>query len=584
MHLLSIENLSLAAEVTAVLLLLSFAWPERKSTADSVPRDTVSTDWEPAKNLYLQACLYRGLYLQQFKVSASSQDPFEYRASEDDPSKPSIPEPWQDRLTKCLNRNGFDSVLNSWLSIEASHREESCLSMVTLHQYAELVTAQGAMVTEQALKSIAKQLTVDAGRNAIISRYLPDRFLILQLATNLPACHKTMQSTQQCIADPTFFTVAGQPFSLSCLVSVVALNGDSIGVSKVDELDEGCVEAENSGRNIVSKVDGHWTDSILSDEPTNGNSDEIIASERPRKQIVVEQTTSQDLDTVRKESLPNSTDSVEQEEIPDENDPSSPDSVESSASDISAVANPDDIAALFAQINTNKSTKTSGNENVPASTTQSEATVPVATIDSSAAASPEEIAAMLNSVNKEESTSPVSVSRADSIEDLDQAASADDIASLFASVKPDAVPSAFESKPAAVQTSQPNVVLPKTEEELSQCATADDIASLFASVKPTNATSTTPTTTSAPPALDQIVPSKKSDTTNAVDDLNEVATADDIAALFATADSAIQPKTAEVSVPPKEMTGSNAPVMSAEDLAASASLDDIEALFASMKK
>ncbi len=527
MQLFSIENLSLAAEATAVLLLLAFAWPERKASAELKHTSLEPTNWEPAKNFYLQACLYRGLYLRQCNQTSSSHTPFEFIASADDQSKPSIPDPWRDRLTKCVNRNGLDSILNNWLSIEANHREGSCLSMVTLHQFAELVTAQGAMVTELALQAIARQLTADVGHTAIVSRYLPDRFVILHLASCLSACHKTMQSSQHCIADPAFFTVAGQPFFLSCLISIIPLEGDSNASSRLDELDEGCMEAEQGGHKIVAKVDGHWTDSVVGDDPANVDMDANTASESPQVSKPGEQNSSQELESGQNNSLQKAAGSPASKEKSEGNHSQGSDTGEGSASDISAVANPDDVAALFAQINSNKSTQSA---------------------ESGKAVDPTE------------------------------ATATDDIASLFASVKPNSSSPTEKATPAIGEQPKPVETLTVTDNP-RDTASADDISALFASVKSTSAQSTS----------DESKPTQQTDAKKVVVDVNEVANEDDIATLFATVGSAVKPNAAETLAQQNEATASIAAVsiaavMPPEELASNASLDDIESLFAAMKK
>ena len=66
MQLLSIENLSLAAEATVALLLLALAWQKKiEPTGDAIGGEAVS--WDPVKFYYLQSCVHRGLYLQHWQ-------------------------------------------------------------------------------------------------------------------------------------------------------------------------------------------------------------------------------------------------------------------------------------------------------------------------------------------------------------------------------------------------------------------------------------------------------------------------------------------------------------------------------------
>ena len=78
MDLISIENLCLGAEVIIVLLLIAFAWnPKRVSGDDENNTKKEFMDWTPAKVAFLQSSLFRGLYVQNWKVSAvGSSKPF----------------------------------------------------------------------------------------------------------------------------------------------------------------------------------------------------------------------------------------------------------------------------------------------------------------------------------------------------------------------------------------------------------------------------------------------------------------------------------------------------------------------------
>ena len=118
---------------------------------------------------------------------------------------------------------------------------------------------------------------------------------------------------------------------------------------------------------------------------------------------------------------------------------------------------------------------------------------------------------------------------------------------------------------------------------MSEAASADDLAALFAPVKPTVNVST------EPPAkpIEQV-------------DLCEAATADDIAALFATVKSAVNPapgQSAEIQSTHSSLTASavssaiavsstsqEPSLPTGEELNEVASLDDIESLFATIKK
>ena len=261
MHLLSIENLSLAAEATVILLLLALALPQKKiePAADTTSEGSVS--WEPVQFYYLQTCVHRGLYLQQWRETQNRNSthiaalvPFIPRQIEEEENQSNIPLPWQDRLTHLLNRHGFDSVLKEWLSIEPMHRSDSCLSMITLRKYSEMVSTHGAMVTEQAIQRFASHLAMALSSDSIVARYLPDRFVVLHFASKVAACHEAMEKVQHGISEEGFFNVAGQSQSLESIISIVDLLGVFDVSPCIDELEEGTSEAERSGQQIVPQA------------------------------------------------------------------------------------------------------------------------------------------------------------------------------------------------------------------------------------------------------------------------------------------------------------------------------------------
>lgn len=465
MQLLSIENLSLAAEATVALLLLTLVWPQKKieQAGDTTSGEAVS--WVPAKFYYLQTCLHRGLYLHQWRQTqnrnsthSTASVPFLLRQIDDEENRSNMPLPWQDRLTNLLNRHGFDSVLKEWLSIEPMHRGNSCLSMITLFNYSDMVSTQGAMVAEQAIQRFASHLAVALSGDSLVARYLPDRFVVLHYASTVAGCHEAMECIQHGISEEGFFKVAGQSQSLESIVSIVDLHVDSDVASSMDELEEGILEADRSGRKIVSRVDDSKT--IVANK-VKAEDDESIAS-----------------------------------------------------SDISAVANADDIAALFTQINSNK-------------VSQSKETSKLAND------SPEAIDSDDAPLTVETPATAVAV-------DLSEAASADDIASLFATVQSAGAPKVFEGPKPILEAKAPEPSRP-AEKELSDAASSDDIAALFASIKPVQASvqsklaSANTRFASADPDSDSLSNKDllvKPTSTNTVD-LSSAASADDIEALFA---------------------------------------------------
>ncbi|HUP77892.1 MAG TPA: diguanylate cyclase [Pirellula sp.] len=438
MQLLSIENLGLAAEATVILLLLAISWhPRRKEPQNSLE----GISWEPAKYFYLQAFIHRGLYLQQWRETQSlnsspsrdSQPFIPLVVDDDDGNKPIMPAPWQDRLTRLLNRQGFDTILKEWLSIGQKHRGDSCLSMLTLSNYTEMVNAQGAMITEQALQRIATHLVAASSVESLVARYLPDRFVILHFASTIASCRKAMEFVQQGISEKEFFNVGGQPHALDSIVSILDLHGDSDIASRMDELEEGKIEAERSGRTMYSIAEGTWTD--------EGALNTYDANTLPEP---------------RAES-----DTQAAVEDDSENEVSGP----IASNDISAVANPDDITGLFSQINANKSSKStetpnpnnlSPDANDPVEVTSSAVTsVNAVAIDVSGAASADDISALFASVKPDTAAAAPTVDNPKEQGNLSEAATSDDIASLFAIVKSAVNPTGLDNE---LNKSSPDVL------------------------------------------------------------------------------------------------------------------------------
>ena len=506
MQLLSIENLSLAAEATVALLLLALAWPQKKvePTGDAIGGEAVS--WEPVKFYYLQACVHRGLYLQHWRekqnrnaTTSDSSVPFTPRQFDSQENQANMPLPWQDRLTHLLNRPGLETVLREWLSIEPLHRGDSCLSMITLCKYSEMVSTQGAMVTEQAIQRFASHLSIALSGDSLVARYLPDRFVVLHFASRIAASHKIMESIQHGISEVGFFKVAGQSQSLSSIVSIVDVQGVPDVGSGMDELEDGTLEAERNDQKIVSKLKGNWTDSPPCTEPDTIDlaKPEVIAEQIPAQSgeaslpstpsiaLPIQSEAGDSKGTVANKSK------VEDAEVD-----------ESIASnDISAVANADDIAALFEQINSNKASQSKVAPELAS-------TSPMA-IDSVNAPSPFEtptgaVAAELFSAKPQslEPSKPSQETKAPKPSRLagtgrNTSASSDDISPLFASMKP-AKPTA-DPKPASARplnvsaepdtgthpTKEPLVLNPTTANtfDLSSAASVDDIEALFDAMK-----------------------------------------------------------------------------------------------------
>jgi diguanylate cyclase (GGDEF)-like protein len=566
MTLFTIENLSLAAELTVVLLLLAFAWPGgKKSEQNDEMGSAENTSWEPAKLAYLHSCLYRGLYHQQWichsriaNASATSiRPPFEIPSAnpDDHACTDCLPVPWQDALTLTHNRTAFDTILNAWHTIPSEHRGKSCVSMLVISNYSDIVTTHGAMTIECALREVSKNLKRQLPSNQIIARYQPDRFAILHFASSLAHCHNQLSALQTRLNEKEFFQVADKPIPISTVVSIVELTADDSPESNLfEDLESGYLYAEEHGTPLVSNFHGTWTDNVEDIDHLSSNSSTVPPSQATESLDGAANNKQWNGNLGQDGQRTPGASSETADTIPHADNASQTvqDDSPAPSSDISAVASPDDIAALFAQINSKKAAEkpTQASESKPAEPKPAE---------------------------------PVN---------LQDAASADDIASLFASMKP-ASPTPAPSNPASAE-SKPAEPKPSEPVNLQDAASADDIASLFASMKPASPTPAPSPTTS--PAKETPTNSQTPAACAQNIDLHEAASADDIASLFAS----IKPPTK--TDPPKpsiEETSSAAPLpmdsqpavapavapldLSQVNRAETASADDIASLFASIK-
>jgi len=597
MDLISIENLCLGAEVIIVLLLIAFAWtPKGVSVDDESNVKKEFMDWTPAKLAFLQSSLFRGLYVQNWKSTAGGPTkPFLFSQGIEGELQSEIPGPWQDRLTKLTNRQGFDSLLREWTSISSEHRKRSCLSMITLNEYSQILATHGAMATEGAMRAFANLLKQNLENEAFVSRYQSERFMVLSFASNESQAFETMQRIREKAASASFFEFQGNPLLIACVVSITPIDGHESNDSIIDLLEEGFLHADDNEFGVVSRSNQAWTDQPpvpseteplageTSAKPSGGSKKQYLDSqlEPGERQSDVDVDALDASDGIAQPTA--DTNTLEPSSV-DKAADLQPNEATENSNDITAVADPDDIEALFAQMRNNK--QQSKPSPVPPPATAPAEPAPVETSGT-------------------------------------ELASADDIASLFASTKPAASPPKAATKaavpaapvaPAAsvasatpdtsvkavapVAAAVPAVQASNDTTELdgaAETASADDIAALFAANKPK-----APAKISTPDALGE---SEKA----------ELATADDIAALFASvkqgiastpkeptpapSSSPVLPPASPVSVAQNELSSQPAQIpqpsspppkasiaLTEADLLETASADDIAALFASMKK
>ena len=587
-----------AAEVTAALLLLAFAIPEKKKT---VQPDKTSEELDQlatrARQYCIESAMFRGLTILRDPVHTSFHDSAEMAES-----LKAIG--YEDKLTSTANHAFADAFLAKWLRLPVEHRMGSSLAMVVVDEYSDLLRAKGAMALEVILRRFSEMIKAEFGATSIISRYQPDRFLILSFCGDISEAYTTLVSLRKRVNESAQDESSGHS-AFDCTSSIVHLGDEDINLEQaIEDLDDGISQASENAEKCIAKASNQeWTDSatvlsassgsVVQSKSNSGTGHADSASTEWKDTGKTDGGSSSTIDNQNEVStLPKAANDTT---VPNDSDaPESPASKEAKPpSDVQAVAKNEDIEALFEQINKNKKSNAAAVETQQADPTPPPQDAPSATeLDVSESATADDIAALFATVKgaaqpaaPKPSETPTPKAAQSTAEDENGTASADDIAALFASVQntPKAqqavVPPPVESTPVQDVSTTPA----PAPENLDEAASADDIAALFASAK-NNKQGTPPKAQPvAPPAPTAAAPV-------ASENLEETASADDIAALFAASKKPAPPNKAPAEInnakaPPAEITAEGKKNIEAlvQNLNESASADEIEALFANLK-
>lgn len=595
---ITVDMLCIAAEVTAALLLLAFAIPEKKKT---VQPDKTSEELDQlatrARQYCIESAMFRGLTILRDPVHTSFHDSAEMAES-----LKAIG--YEDKLTSTANHAFADAFLAKWLRLPVEHRMGSSLAMVVVDEYSDLLRAKGAMALEVILRRFSEMIKAEFGATSIISRYQPDRFLILSFCGDISEAYTTLVSLRKRVNESAQDESSGHS-AFDCTSSIVHLGDEDINLEQaIEDLDDGISQASENAEKCIAKASNQeWTDSatvlsassgsVVQSKSNSGTGHADSASTEWKDTGKTDGGSSSTIDNQNEVStLPKAANDTT---VPNDSDaPESPASKEAKPpSDVQAVAKNEDIEALFEQINKNKKSNAAAVETQQADPTPPPQDAPSATeLDVSESATADDIAALFATVKgaaqpaaPKPSETPTPKAAQSTAEDENGTASADDIAALFASVQntPKAqqavVPPPVESTPVQDVSTTPA----PAPENLDEAASADDIAALFASAK-NNKQGTPPKAQPvAPPAPTAAAPV-------ASENLEETASADDIAALFAASKKPAPPNKAPAEInnakaPPAEITAEGKKNIEAlvQNLNESASADEIEALFANLK-
>lgn len=595
---ITVDMLCIAAEVTAALLLLAFAIPEKKKT---VQPDKTSEELDQlatrARQYCIESAMFRGLTILRDPVHTSFHDSAEMAES-----LKAIG--YEDKLTSTANHAFADAFLAKWLRLPVEHRMGSSLAMVVVDEYSDLLRAKGAMALEVILRRFSEMIKAEFGATSIISRYQPDRFLILSFCGDISEAYTTLVSLRKRVNESAQDESSGHS-AFDCTSSIVHLGDEDINLEQaIEDLDDGISQASENAEKCIAKASNQeWTDSATVLSASSGS---VVQSKSNSGTGHADSASTEWKDTGKTDGGSSSTIDDQNEvstllkaandtTVPNDSDaPESPASKEAKPpSDVQAVAKNEDIEALFEQINKNKKSNAAAVETQQADPTPPPQDAPSATeLDVSESATADDIAALFATVKgaaqpaaPKPSETPTPKAAQSTAEDENGTASADDIAALFASVQntPKAqqavVPPPVESTPVQDVSTTPA----PAPENLDEAASADDIAALFASAK-NNKQGTPPKAQPvAPPAPTAAAPV-------ASENLEETASADDIAALFAASKKPAPPNKAPAEInnakaPPAEITAEGKKNIEAlvQNLNESASADEIEALFANLK-
>jgi GGDEF domain-containing protein len=466
---ITVDMLCIAAEITAALLLLAFAIPEKKKTAppdaNSDELDRLSTQ---ARQYCVDSAVFRGLAILRAPDKTSFHD------------SEAIAETlrlvgYEDKLTHTANHAFADAFLSKWLRLPIEHRTGSSLAMIVVDEYSDLLRAKGAMEIEAILRRLSKMIKTEFGSNSIISRYQPDRFLILSFNGDIGVAYTGLVALRKKVSEIELDESTGHS-AFDCTNSIVPLGEEDVNLQQaIEELDEGISQASgNTDKCVAKAANQEWSNAAPESTSTRTHAGDQKAYLEANLSGSASSTSSASSETGdRNDGKPRTVDESSETTAPTGNAsaiPSEPTKVAADASaakevrpqsDVQAIAKNEDIEALFAQIKKNKKSNEAASEEPPEPNLS-----PPATETSSAKASEM---------------------------DISESATADDIAALFATVKKPALPSHLPTK-AAVSRDEPKAhpshVSPEGKkniealvQNLNESASADEIEALFANLK-----------------------------------------------------------------------------------------------------
>ena len=243
-----VETLCLAAEVAAVLLIAAIAWtPQSAKQTESSNLSDSHWDWEPFQRVFEKAVIGIGR-----GICCSPQAGMESTLKE---LYQDVPDPWKDRLTGMINAQGMDRLLQLWGDRVDAESTPSTITMFAVQSYEQLMFRRGAMVTEQAIRHLGSFLLEQLSGRAILSRYQPNRFLILQFGSDTEAILRELNDAIQKVNSPDFFMIKDESVPLMCMSRTLPLNeGSAAPDNLVLQLDETISSISGIAQNIGAEM------------------------------------------------------------------------------------------------------------------------------------------------------------------------------------------------------------------------------------------------------------------------------------------------------------------------------------------
>jgi|GEM_PF-6737504 len=241
---LDVETLCFAAEVAAVLLIAAIAWTPQKATlSDSIVSSDSHWDWGPFQRVFEKAVIGIGR-----GICCSPNAGLDSTLKE---LYQDLPDPWKDRLTGMINSQGMDRLLQLWGNRVDAESTPSTITMFAVQSYEQLMFQRGAMVTEQAIRHLGAFLLEQLSGRAILSRYQPNRFLIMQFGSDTEEILRELNDAIQKVNSPDFFMIKDESVPLMCLSRTLPLNeGSAAPDSLVLQLDETISSISSVAQNI----------------------------------------------------------------------------------------------------------------------------------------------------------------------------------------------------------------------------------------------------------------------------------------------------------------------------------------------